>query len=124
MRLRAVSALLSAFVFSVALLFAQPVTAADPGPVTPEKGKAMIQQKKDLLILDVRNPNEFVVTHYPGALNIPVNELEARIDEVPKGKPVLVHCGLGMRAMRAYEILKKKRPDIELLYVIDGTVIF
>ena len=124
MRLRSVFVFLSTLVFAVVLLFAQSVMAIEPGHITPEEGKEIIQQKKDLVILDVRNPNEFVVLHYPGALNIPVNELEARLSEVPADKPVLVYCARGIRSMRAYEILREKRPDIKELYHIDGEPIF
>ena len=84
----------------------------------------MIRQVKDLVILDVRNPDEYVALHYPDALNIPVNELEARFSEVPAGKPVLVHCARGLRAQRAYGIIKEKRPDVQELYVIKGEPIF
>jgi rhodanese-related sulfurtransferase len=124
MRLRGISAFLSAFVLATALLLAQSVMAIEPGPVTPEDAKTLIQQKKDLVILDVRNPNEYVVAHYPGALNIPVNELEARVSEVPAGKPVLTHCAKGRRAERGYELLKEKRQDIKELYFIKGDPIF
>ena len=124
MRLHSVPVLLSALVLSTALLFAQSAKALEPGPVTPEVGKAIIQEKKDLVIIDVRNPDEHAVAHYPNALNIPVDELEARISEVPAGKPVLVHCGTGKRGQRAYELLKAKRPDIKELYCISGNTIF
>jgi rhodanese-related sulfurtransferase len=124
MRLPGIPAFLSAFVLSAALLLAQSVMAIEPGPITPEEANTLIQQKKELLILDVRNPNEFVVAHYPNALNIPVNELEARFSEVPAGKPVLVHCALGKRGERGYQILKEKRPEIQELYFIKGQTIF
>jgi rhodanese-related sulfurtransferase len=124
MCLRGISCVLSAGIVAAALLFAQSVMAVEPGPVDPEAAKAMVQQQKDLVILDVRNPNEFVMAHYPGALNIPVNDLEMRFSEVPAGRPVLVHCGLGKRAKRGYEILKEKRPEIKDLYYIMGEPIF
>ncbi|MCL1915846.1 MAG: rhodanese-like domain-containing protein [Desulfovibrionaceae bacterium] len=124
MRLRDISFFISTLILAAALSAALDVMAAEPGPITPEEGKAMVQQQTDLVILDVRNPNEYVTVHYPDALNIPVNELETRLNEVPQGKPVLVHCGLGKRAQRGYEILKEKRPDIKELYYINGEVIF
>ena len=124
MRLRDIAFFISALILAAALSHAPEVMAAEPGPITPEEGKTMVQRQTDLVILDVRNPNEYVTAHYPNALNIPVNELEARLSEVPSGKPVLVHCALGRRALRAYEILKEKRPDIKELYYINGDVIF
>ena len=124
MRLRNLSIFISALVFAVVLLSARGVMAIEPGHITPEEGKALIQQKEDLVIIDMRDPHEYVTQHYPNALNIPVNELETRLSEVPADKPVLVYCGRGVRSERGYEILKEKRPDIEELYHIDGAPIF
>ena len=124
MRLNKRSVFLSALAFAVILLCAQSVSAVEPGHITPEEGKEVIQQKEDLVIIDMRNPNEYVTLHYPNALNIPVNELETRLGEVPAGKPVLVHCGRGIRSERGYHILREQRPDIEELYHIDGEPVF
>jgi rhodanese-related sulfurtransferase len=98
--------------------------ALEPGPITPEEAKAMMQENKDLVIIDLRNPNEYVVVHFATALNIPVNELETRLSEIPEGKPILMHCIKGMRSQRGFDILKEKRPDIKELYFIKGEPIF
>ena len=124
MRRHNLSVFLAALVCATALLLGPGIAAAEPKPVTPEEAKTMIQEKKDLVILDVRNPNEYVVEHYPGSLNIPVNDLEARLAEVPEGRPVLVHCGIGIRSQRGFEILKAKRPNLQELYFIKGAPIF
>ena len=124
MRLRNMSVLVSVLVFTAALLAAQSVMAVEPGHITPEEGREIIQQVKDLVIIDMRNPNEYVTEHYPDALNIPVNELYMRLSEVPSGRPVLVHCVRGLRSERGYHILREQRPDIEELYHINGAPIF
>ena len=124
MRLRNMCVSLSVLLFAVILTFAQSVMAVEPGHITPEEGKEIIQQKEDLVIIDMRDPHEYVTEHYPNALNIPVNELEARLSEVPADRPVLVHCVRGMRSNRGYDILREKRPDIEELYHVDGAPIF
>ena len=124
MRLRELCLCLSSTVFALAMLFPHSVAAATGGPITSEEGATMVEQKNDLVILDVRNPNEYVAAHYPDALNIPVHELETRFSEVPAGRPVLVHCFKGKRAQRAYEILRKNRPDIKEIYYINGEVTF
>jgi rhodanese-related sulfurtransferase/biotin operon repressor len=43
-------------------------------------------------VLDVRPPEEFAAGHLPGAVNIPVNELEKRLGELPKRKEVVAYC--------------------------------
>jgi len=120
MRLRNILIFLSIFL----LLFIQKVMAVNPGHITPEEGKIMIQQKKDLVILDVRTPEEYAVIHYPEALLIPISELDARFSEVPADKPVLIYCRKGRRAERGYMILREKRPDIKELYYIKGEPIY
>jgi rhodanese-related sulfurtransferase len=58
-------------------------------------------------LLDVRTPAEFKSGHIDGAINIPVQELEKRISEVPKGAEVVVYCRSGARSSRAAGILNK-----------------
>ncbi len=58
-------------------------------------------------ILDVRTSSEFQAAHYPGAKNIPVQNLSSKFDKVgPKNKPVVVYCASGARAASATAMLK------------------
>ena len=43
-------------------------------------------------VLDVRPDDEFALGHLPGALNIPLAELERRLGELPKGREVIAYC--------------------------------
>lgn len=56
-------------------------------------------------LLDVRDPDEFSGGHAPGALNIPLNELRARLGELPGDREILVYCHSGQRAYYATRIL-------------------
>jgi phage shock protein E len=59
-------------------------------------------------IVDVRTPNEFGQGHYPGAINVPLNELPLRIHELKKMKqPIVVYCLSGARSSAAVSILKQ-----------------
>jgi len=60
----------------------------------------------DVLILDVRNPDEANAGMIKGALLIPDEELVGRIAELPKGKRIVTHCATGIRAEMAYHKLK------------------
>ena len=62
---------------------------------------------RPLVLLDVRNLNEFETSHVRGALHIPVDELRFRLDEVPKDRPIAVHCRSGFRSHLALRILKE-----------------
>lgn len=58
------------------------------------------------LILDVRSREEFAVGHVKGALNVPIDELEARISECgPRQRPIAVYCRSGRRSAVAVQVL-------------------
>jgi rhodanese-related sulfurtransferase len=56
-------------------------------------------------VLDVRNPDEYEAAHVPGAVLIPLGELEARQGEVPEGDPLYVICAVGGRSLAATKAL-------------------
>lgn len=62
-------------------------------------------------IVDVRTPEEFAGGAYPGAKNIPVQVLGARMNEIPKGKPVVVYCASGGRSAVAQTMLARAGYD-------------
>ena len=59
----------------------------------------------DGFLLDVREPIEFAVERVPGALNIPLKQLRARLSELPRDREILVICRSGQRAHTATRIL-------------------
>jgi rhodanese-related sulfurtransferase len=61
-------------------------------------------------VLDVRPPEEFAAGHVPGAVNIPIRDLEKRLKELPKGKEVVAYCR-GPYCLMSYDavaLLRKK----------------
>ena len=61
-------------------------------------------------VLDVRPPEEFAAGHVPGAVNIPVHELEKRLAELPKRREVVAYCR-GPYCLMSYDavaLLRKK----------------
>jgi rhodanese-related sulfurtransferase len=56
-------------------------------------------------LLDVRQPVELVVERVPGAVNVPLNELRARLGELPRDREILVICRSAQRAYYATRIL-------------------
>mgnify|MGYP001829138021 FL=1 len=59
----------------------------------------------DRFLLDVRHPEELAVEQAPGAVNIPLGELRARLDELPRDREIHVICRSGQRAYYATRIL-------------------
>ena len=67
----------------------------------PEELKKKLENKENVFILDVRSPQEFKDWKIDGAVNIPVNELQNRIDEIPKDKEIIALCAHGVRSRYA-----------------------
>ena len=57
------------------------------------------------LVLDIRNPREYSTRHIDGSINIPLNHLQERINEIPRDRPIAVHCAGGYRSSIAAGIL-------------------
>ena len=59
------------------------------------------------LLLDVREPSEFTAGHVDGALNIPLPQLRARLNELPAEREIWVYCAAGQRSYYALRILRQ-----------------
>ena len=69
----------------------------------------LLINRENALVLDVRDDAEYAAGHITDARNIPLSQLEERVEELRKfkDKPVLVTCQAGMRSTKACNILKK-----------------
>lgn len=63
-------------------------------------GADVVRQKlaAGATVVDVRTPGEFRGGAYPGALNVPLQELAARLAEIPRDRPVVLYCASGARS--------------------------
>ena len=74
------------------------------GHVDGARARALVAEGATLL--DVRSVAEYESGHVDGAQNIPVQELEARMGEVPASAPVVVYCQSGGRSAAAARMLR------------------
>jgi rhodanese-related sulfurtransferase len=90
------------------------VSAATNTPATPlaanlpaEISAAEASAKRDAgaFVLDVREPDEWKESHIPGSTLIALGELEARVEEVPRDREVIVVCRSGNRSRAGRTIL-------------------
>ena len=58
-----------------------------------------------VVVLDVRNPDEYAAAHVPGAQLIPLPELAGRQEEIPDADPLYVICAVGGRSLTATKAL-------------------
>lgn len=71
------------------------------------------------IIIDVREPHEYENGHIKGAKNIPLSQLRERMDEIPKDKPVYLHCRSGQRSYNA--VLALQNAGYKNVYNITGS---
>lgn len=78
--------------------------------VHPRDVKQWLDEKQELLIIDVRRQNEWDATHLPAATLVPLDQLEAKLDTLAawKERRVVVHCHHGVRSMNAAILLRRK----------------
>ncbi|PKI03776.1 rhodanese-like domain-containing protein [Glaciecola sp. 33A] len=74
--------------------------------ISPETMLAM--EKSERLLLDVRTVEEYTNSHIPTSVNIPLNEIGARLSRLSdfKDSPVVVYCRTGTRAAKAITLLE------------------
>ena len=77
------------------------IAIAEIKPISPEEVYEIIKNDEDYLIVDVRTKEEYDSGHIEGALLLPVQELEGRLDELPIDKPLIVYCRSGNRSRSA-----------------------
>ena len=65
-------------------------------------------RSNDKLVLDVRSPAEWNAGHLPGSRNLPVGEIDGRLGELPRNRPLIVHCQSGGRAAIAASLLRAR----------------
>lgn len=70
-------------------------------------------------IIDVRTPEEFEAGHLVGAVNIPLGQLRQRTSEIPKDRPVYLHCRTSQRSYNAIMALVGR--GFDNLYNISGS---
>ncbi len=91
---------------AVVVFFASRASA--DGAVSPAEAASMIKDKKDLQLIDVRTPSEYADGHLAKAKLIPLQELENRLSEIDKSKPILLYCRSGHRSGNALKMLVAK----------------
>ena len=69
--------------------------------------QAASDRRGDMFVLDVRNSSEFAAGHLEGAHSLPYTRLMPRLAEVPRDRPILVHCAKGGRSAAAVAMLQR-----------------
>jgi rhodanese-related sulfurtransferase len=67
------------------------------------------------LLIDVRSASEFATGHIPGAIPMPLEQVESRVDDLDANLPIILICKSGQRARMAAALLEPCRPQVKVL---------
>lgn len=81
------------------------------GRITVADLEKAVKEGQAPLVIDVRKKSEFDSEHLIDAVNIPLNEINRHLAEIPRDKPFVLHCQGGYRSMIAASILKQRGWD-------------
>lgn len=101
---------------------AKPVDSSGMYPVVDFEND--MKAKKPMLLVDVRGEAEFKAGSMPGAINIPTDDLEKKLDTLPKDKPVIFICTTGSRSGEAYYMAMDKFPKATNFYYLEASIKF
>ena len=73
----------------------------------------------DAVVVDVRTTGEFAAGHIARSINVPMDEIEARLEDIPTGGKVVLVCQSGMRSKMTYD---KLRGRLEKVTCLDGGI--
>ncbi len=79
--------------------------------ISAQEFEKQVNEQKPLVI-DVRKKSEYDSEHLVDAINIPLNQINQHLSEIPKDKPFVLHCAGGYRSMIAASILKQRGWDL------------
>jgi phage shock protein E len=77
--------------------------------ITAEEGKKMLEEDTSIVLVDVREPDEYAAAHIPGSILLPLGTIAEKVSDVipDKNTPIILYCRSGRRsAMGAEELVQ------------------
>jgi rhodanese-related sulfurtransferase len=112
--------LIIALSIGVLLTGATLAVAAVARNMTPTDALALLKQRQETFLLDVRTVDEYRQAHLDGAHLIPIDQVGRRLAEIPRERPVLVYCAVGSRSAQVFSFLARRGyPEV---YNLDGGI--
>ncbi len=77
-----------------------------------------------IMLIDVRDADEYARGHFNGAVNIPVDDLEKELKSLPTEKPIVFVCSTGARSGESYYMVQDLRPELKKVYYLEAEVTY
>ena len=82
--------------------------------------KIVKEEPQSIMLIDVRDANEFKTGSFETAINIPVDKLEDRITTLPTDKPVVFICNTGARSGESFYMVQDVRPEMKNVFYLEA----
>jgi rhodanese-related sulfurtransferase len=86
--------------------------------------KIIKENPQSILLIDVRDPDEYAAGSFKTAVNIPTDELEKKIATLPADKPIVFVCNTGARSGEAFYMVQDMRPELKKVYYLEAETIY
>jgi len=86
--------------------------------------KILAENPQSIMLVDVRDPDEYAAGSFKTAVNIPTDELETKIARLPADKPIVFVCSTGARSGEAYYMVQDVRPELKKVYYLEAETIY
>jgi rhodanese-related sulfurtransferase len=86
--------------------------------------KIVNEKPESVMLIDVRDADEYATGSFKTAVNIPVDQLEDKIKTLPTDKPVVFVCGTGARSGESFYMVQDLRPEMKNVYYLEGYLTF
>jgi rhodanese-related sulfurtransferase len=93
------------FVLITAYNYIKPQGSRNYTSLDTDSAKEMLDDK-NVVLIDVRNRDEYNAEHLRGAKNIPLDQLDKRLGKLPRDKDIVVYCEKGGKSIRAIRKLE------------------
>mgnify|MGYP003573179037 CR=1 FL=1 len=97
----------------------------EEGSIDIEAFKQIVNDNPDsIYLVDVRDADEFATGSFKSAVNIPVENLEAKVKTLPTDRPIVFVCSTGARSGESFYMLQDLRPELKKVYYLEAEVTF
>ena len=86
--------------------------------------KIIDENPGSVMLIDVRDADEFKKGSFKTAVNMPTDELEKKIKSLPADKPIVFVCSTGARSGEAYYMVQDMRPALKQVYYLEAEITF
>ncbi len=97
----------------------------EEGSIAIDSFKKILKENPEhILLVDVRDPDEFAAGAFKTAVNIPSDKVEDEVKSLPTGKPVVFVCSTGSRSGEAFYMVQDMRPELKNVYYLEAEVTY